>query len=62
MPIEFRLPNARAGEHYTGALIPLNSAHQKITYLDIKLPTTLNLRVDLSAGTLSGIPTPANLR
>ncbi len=52
----FRLPNARAGEAYEGALTLLNPTAEKIIFLDIQLPKDLPFTINLPQGALSGTP------
>jgi hypothetical protein len=51
----FRLNHARAGENYTGTLLPINESEKKITFLDIKIPHGLSLTPNLSTGIISGL-------
>lgn len=51
----FRLEHARAGEHYTGKLLPINEPPNAITLLDINIPSTLTLEPNIPNGTISGV-------
>lgn len=57
--IDFRLPNARAGEDYTGTLTCVSGSLKSVRFLDIQVPAALGLQVDLAKGTLSGMPATA---
>lgn len=59
MRIDFRLPNARAGEGYTGTVTCVSGSLNSVRFLDIQVPAALGLRVDLAKGTLSGTPATA---
>lgn len=51
----FRLEHARAGENYTGKLLPLNESPDILTLVDITLPSGLTLAPNIPAGTISGV-------
>jgi serine/threonine protein phosphatase PrpC len=56
---DFRLPNARADEHYTTSLNSVLTNLGSVSFLDIHIPDDLGLIADLTAGTLSGSPVSA---
>lgn len=57
--IDFRLPNARAGENYSASLNAVLTNLGSVSFLDIHIPDELGLSADLAAGALSGSPASA---
>ncbi|MES2900315.1 MAG: PP2C family serine/threonine-protein phosphatase [Pseudomonadota bacterium] len=58
--LEFRLPNARAGQAYQQQLLPINAAGEAIVLLAVTFPPELDLRADLASHSVSGVALVAN--
>ncbi len=52
--VDFRLPNARAGEAYQQTLIPSSADNDDLVLLEVKFPSALDFRADLPAFSVSG--------